>query len=80
MKSNLGLKIQGVRGGNPSWNANKGYVVAFIDGNDNTIIVDAFEGYDRDYKRRERCKITISHNDSAIFQGTFDDLVERLEK
>jgi len=79
MKSKLGLKTQGVRGGNPWWTEDNGYVAAFIDDKDgDSVVIDAFSGFDDEYKRRERCEISIKQGYSCIFVGTFDELCSKL--
>jgi len=66
-------KVQGVRGGNPQYKENVGYVSIFAD--NLTITADAFEGFGSDYKRREQTQITIQTNeDGILFEGSIDDL------
>lgn len=84
MKAKIDLKIQGIRGGNPSWNPNKGRCVMQIDHNSNIthpnyISADAFTGSGETYQRREVCEIEINQNGKALFRGTFDELCETLK-
>lgn len=73
----INYKVQGVRGGNPSYRENVGYVATFVDGL--TIVADAFEGYGDTYKRREENLITISNNDGkTLFSGTSKQLIDTL--
>lgn len=79
MKSNLGLKLQGVKGENTTWRPNVGYVAAHIDNNDgNYIAVDAFTGQGDSYKRSEQCEITVCKGRTPIFVGTFEELCAKL--
>jgi hypothetical protein len=76
-KTNLDYKICGVRGGNPQYKANVGYVTTFVD--NMVITADAFEGYGRDYKQRKENLITISYNNGKpLFNGTVDELIAKL--
>jgi len=84
MKASIDLKIQGVRGGTPSWNPNKGYCALFIDNmmsaetRDDCITVDDFEGIGDKYKRREQSLITVQRHHKTVFIGTFDELYNKL--
>lgn len=82
--SRLGYEITGKRGGKSQIKDDIGRVGAFIDNsmgcerNGDTIFVDAFNGYGDTYKRREKCNITIQKAGKEVFNGTFDELVEKL--
>lgn len=79
--ANIDLKVTGVRGGSPSYNENKGKVTTFIDSGFNTeqfISVDAFEGFGKDYKRRNETKITIQDKYGRVWEGTFSELADKL--
>lgn len=76
-KANIDLKVQGVRGGSPSYNENKGQVTVFIESGfsrQQFISVDAFEGIGNDYKRRDETKITIHDKYGRVWQGNFAEL------
>jgi hypothetical protein len=77
MAAKINLKITGVRGGSPSYHENKGRVTTFVDNGDDYIAVDAFEGMDKTYKRREKCEIEISIG-KTTWRGTKDELVKLL--
>ena len=77
-QSNIDIKIQGVRGGKPSYTENKGYVNVFIDGEDNSISVDAFTGFGEKYKRRDKSLITIKTKDGKVWTGDFETLANNL--
>ena len=83
MKAKIDLKIQGIRGGNPSWNPNKGRCVMHIDHSNvtipNYISADAFTGEGKTYQRREECEIEINKNGKSLFRGTFNELCKILE-
>ncbi len=82
--SRLGYEITGKRGGTPQIKDDIGRVGAFIDNslgcqhNGDMIMVDAFSGYGDSYERREKCNITIQKAGKEVFNGTFDELVEKL--
>ena len=77
---NLGVKIQGVRGGNPQYKEKVGYVTTFFPNNNNRISVDNFEGYGTHYKQREEALITIQIEGDLLFEGTKQELAEKLKK
>lgn len=84
MKSNIDVSIQGVKGGNYQQHKNKGAVIVKIDcvylGNYNTITVDAFSGRGETYKRAENSLIHIETNEKTLFNGTFEELIVKLQK
>jgi glyoxylate carboligase len=84
MEARINTKITGVRGGHPVWSENKGCVTIFIDHSyqnsyPSLISVDAFQGYGKDYKRRETCKIQIQHEGKMLFHGSIEELTEILQ-
>lgn len=80
MRTKISVKIQGVRGGNPTYEENKGYVCTIIDGKENgSITIDAFEGKGPSYTRREIPLITVFHGGTLIFEGTFSEFIIKLK-
>ncbi len=77
MEASINLKITGVRGGSPSYSENKGRVTTFVDNNDDFVAVDAFQGFDRTYKRRKECEIEICIA-GKTWRGTKKELAEKL--
>ncbi len=77
MSSILSVKQQGVKGGSPSY-AEKGRATLFIDEPGQLIAVDAFDGFGKTYKRRERCFIEVSDGSGNVWTGTFEDLSKLL--
>lgn len=78
MKANVNVKIQGIKGGNPSYSENKGYVSTHID-NIGYITVDAFNGQGDLYKRRNNSLITINI-DGIEWSGTINELKELINR
>lgn len=76
--SNLSLKIQGVRGGNPQWKEKIGCVSTFLDGNLNIITVDNFIGFSETYRKRDNTEIRIQQDGKMCFMGTFEELIKLL--
>lgn len=83
MSAKLDIQLQGPRGGAWKNHDNQGKFAAFVDHDNNQrIIVDAFSGYGKDYKRREQCQITISNetvHSSLNWVGTFEELCKALK-
>lgn len=77
MSAKINLKITGVRGGFPSYSENKGRVTTFVDNNDDFIAVDAFQGMDKTYKRREESEIEICIG-GVTWRGTKAELATKL--
>jgi|WetSurMetagenome_2_1015567.scaffolds.fasta_scaffold50662_7 hypothetical protein len=80
--SELSLCYEGVKGKGGTLAGAKGMINLMIDGIEDAIIVDAFQGYGDKYnypnnpfRRREQCLIKIGD-----FQGTFQELIERLKQ
>jgi hypothetical protein len=81
MKTTINLKMQGVKGGDPQWQANKGYIATHIEGKENgSISIDAFEGQGETYKRREIPLITIFHGGKLVYEDNFSRFIEKLQK
>lgn len=78
----LSLKTQGVKGNSPKWTGKLGYTANFVGGEmtNNIIIIDAFEGIGKDYKERKECNIEIHSKGNVIFNGTFEELVNKISK
>jgi hypothetical protein len=75
MKTNqVGVKIQGVKGGDPAYRDNVGYVSTFVGGDGNRVVIDAFEGYGESYKRRETPIVELYRNGNLVFSGSYKDL------
>ena len=62
MSATIDLKVTGVRGGQPTWNPNKGRIVVFGDIG-SFVSFDAFEGSGGSYKRREKVFVEVSLNE-----------------
>ena len=75
----LSLKIQGVKGGNPTWKEDTGYIAAFIGGNTNYILIDAFQGTGVNYKRRDQNIIRIFTGEKEFEFKNFDAFAKTLE-
>ena len=85
-QSRLGYSIQGKRGGTPQVKDDVGRILTYIDNANgcqpegaNAICVDAFKGYGDSYERREKCAVTIFNSGNIIFNGDFNELVNRLQ-
>lgn len=76
----LHLKLMGVRGKLGNEFVEKGLVVAQVDNDKSNIIIDAFRGRGKDYKRRDECIIAIEDKGETIFVGNFSRLVETVIK
>lgn len=82
-KANIDLQVIGVRGGSPILTSNKGEVTIYIDsetGNNNWINIDAFIGQGEAYQRRDKCRIKIKNKDGKLWDGTMEELTEKLFK
>ena len=78
---NLYLQIQGIKGGKPKTTEKNGSVWAQF-GN-NVINIDNFQGRGEKYKQRETPEILImekGNGGKTIFEGTFEELKEKLTK
>lgn len=82
MKANIDVSLEGVRGGEIKVSNNKGSITAYIDGKDdpqpNYIHIDAFVGQGSAYQRRDKCRIKIKGKDGKMWDGTFDELINKL--
>lgn len=83
--SRLGYAITGKRGGTPQIKDDIGRVCVFVDNTNgcqivggDTIDVAAFDGYGDTYKRRGQCEIKIRKSGQEVFNGSFDELVNKL--
>lgn len=84
--SRLGYSITGKRGGAPRIKDDIGSACIFVDYQNlcdsskvNSIKFDAFDGVGEGYGRMCSCKIKIKRLGSTIFEGSFDDLVSKIE-
>lgn len=73
----LAVKTQNKRGNEPKYQENLGKVTIFTHPDD-FIDVDMFEGFGDSYKQREQDNITITHNGKKYFEGSFLELIEKL--
>ena len=84
MKACIDLKMKGLKSELPIWKPNKSYCVVFIDNNvsnetrDDCILVDAFSGDGANCRRRKRSMIRIDKHNTTVFEGTFDELCNKL--
>lgn len=76
--ASLTLVTQGVKGGNMKEHGNQGLVKVFV-GIDKSISFDAYQGFGADYKKREETHIIV-RNRGIVFEGTFEQLIEKLSK
>lgn len=76
--ASLTLVTQGVKGGNQKEHGQQGLVKVFV-GIDKSISFDAYQGFGADYKKREATHIIVRNN-GIVFQGTFEELIEKLSK
>ena len=79
MQSKLSLKIQGVKGGNPTWKESIGYANIFIDNGQNFILADAFKGTGAEYKRLEKTRIMIGNGSKEFTFNSFEELLNLIE-
>lgn len=86
MSANLNYKITGVKGGKPVYHENTGRIVVF-ESNDDYFVFDAFQGQgsknnfnDNPYKRRENVDIEIVYGGELLFNGTLEQLKNKLIK
>lgn len=79
MESRISCKTIGVKGGSPKYKENMRLVCTFIDGSDDYISIDGFQGNGDSYKRREKSLITI-HIGGFSFEGTKDELENKFMK
>ena len=75
----LSLKTQGTKGGNPTWKEKIGYSANFIDNQNDIIIIDAYRGQGKEYAERLVCNIEIHNNNDIIFEGSFEELCNKLK-
>jgi len=81
MATEINLKTQNAKGRDPKLQLNFGYVTTFIKGEkDGVIVVNAFDGQGENYTRREEAEISISQDGTEIFKGTFNELINKLNK
>ena len=81
MKAKLSVKLSGIRGGNPVWKDDMGYVACFLnDRKRHRIVVDAFRGAGDTYQRRTENEIEISNDNGNIFTGTIEELIAKLNQ
>jgi hypothetical protein len=78
MENSIFLQTQGIKGGNTK-SQKVGYILVLPRENA-MITIDAFEGQGLSYKPREQKKILIAADGKNIFEGTFDELIEKLSK
>lgn len=83
-QAKIDLLIEGPRGTGMKEFNNKGRCSVLIDTSvygprNNAIIVDAFTGSGKAFKRRYNTLITVCHEGDVIFAGSFYDLVTLLE-
>lgn len=76
----IAVKTQGVKGGNIQYKEKIGYVTTFLSHAEDFITVDDFEGYGKNYKKRELTEIKIVQNGVVLFSGTKYELFEILKK
>jgi hypothetical protein len=82
MKSELTVRAQGVKGGNAKFE-NKGCITIYATDrgqsrSDLVIEADSFEGYGKDYKRRDKTLINVTFGNETIFIGTIEQFIEKL--
>jgi len=75
----LAVKTQNKRGNEPQYKENLGNVTIFTHSED-YIDVDMFEGFGESYKEREEVNIKIIYNGKNYFEGSFLELIEKLQK
>jgi hypothetical protein len=75
---NLEVKVQGVRGGTPQF-LRVGYVNIFMCHPEDFVLVDSFEGQGDTYQRREQVLVKIVGNGEILFEGTKQELFEKLK-
>lgn len=75
--ASLTLVTQGVKGGNQKEHGQQGLVKAFV-GIGEYITFDAFQGFGAEYMRREDTMIKVYTRKGVVFQGTFEQLIEKL--
>ena len=84
MKSNLDLKVEGVSGNGFKQHNSKGAIKVIVDsfylGPNNVITFDAFSGRGDTYKRADHSLICIETGEKCIFNGTFEELIVKLQK
>ena len=81
MDANLDITYQGVKGGKLIMLKNKSACMIDIDCSNmqtNYILIDAFQGQGKQYKRREKCNIRIIRETETIFDGDFSELCKLL--
>ena len=76
----LSVKTQGIKGTEPKYKSNLGYVSIFKDGlSQNMISIDNYEGFGDSYKKREDPEINIQIDGKIMFTGTFEELKKKLQ-
>jgi len=78
--SNISVKTQGVKGGNPQYKEKVGYVNTFLRHSEDYILVDDFEGFGNSYRKRELTNIQIVQNGATLFEGNKYELFKILNK
>ena len=84
MKSEICVRTQGIKGGNPKFE-NKGTATLYItdegqERSDLLIDVDSFVGQGINYKRRDQTLINIRYKNEIIFNGNIETFVKQLKK
>jgi hypothetical protein len=69
---------QGITGGGSKM-YKIGYVAMFT-GNDKTISIDNFSGRGEEYKQRDQPIVCIFDGQNCIFEGTHEQLIQKLTK
>lgn len=80
MKAEIMLNTQGIRGGNLTGYKKKGAIAIDIDRLGNSIELDAYQGQGPTYQKREDTLINIKSLNGFEWSGTFNQLIEKLQK
>jgi len=76
---NLAVSTENTRGQHPTYKENNGCVITFINHIDDFIRVDNFEGFGKEFKKRELSEIKIAQNGEVLFTGSKYELFEILK-